>query len=98
MSSCLLSPSAFLEQFFLRTLSTMCVHTGRASEWLGIITAGSLWTPMHDESMKSQNLQAVVDQIKATVPTTALPASSGSANIASRAGPIDCSGDVTGHP
>ena len=79
MSSCLLSPSAFLEQLFLRTLSTMCVHTGRASEWLGIITAGSLWTPMHDESMKSQNLQAVVDQIKATVPTTALPASSGSA-------------------
>ena len=54
------------------------MHTGRASEWLGIITAGSLWTPMHDESMKSQNLQAVVDQIKATVLTTALPASSSS--------------------
>jgi hypothetical protein len=45
-----------------------------ASEWLGIITAGSLWTPLHNESTKQQNLQAVVDQIKATVPTTALAA------------------------
>eukprot|EP01046_Picozoa_sp_COSAG06_P029309 COSAG06_NODE_2708_length_6408_cov_2.142970_1_plen_1860_part_00 len=51
-----------------------------ASEWLGIITAGSLWTPLHEESTKQQNLQAVVDQIKATVPTTPLAAAtSGSA-------------------
>jgi hypothetical protein len=48
----------------------------RASEWLGIVLAGSLWTPLHDESTKQQNLHAVVDQIKAAVPTIALAASS----------------------
>ena len=42
-----------------------------ASEWLGIITAGALWTPMHEETTMQQNRQGLVDQIKLAVPTVA---------------------------
>eukprot|EP01046_Picozoa_sp_COSAG06_P030957 COSAG06_NODE_2977_length_5997_cov_3.650051_2_plen_87_part_01 len=64
----------------------------RASEWLGIITAGALWTPLYDETAMQQNLQAVVDQIKAAAPTTAMPASAG--RLASpRVTPIVSSGE-----
>eukprot|EP01046_Picozoa_sp_COSAG06_P039279 COSAG06_NODE_4620_length_4092_cov_389.018373_3_plen_248_part_00 len=40
-----------------------------AKEWLGVVTAGLLYTPMHDQATMQQNLQTVVDQIKAAVPT-----------------------------
>ena len=46
----------------------------RASEWLGIITAGALWTPLHDESTKHQNLKGLIEQVKAAAPTTATAA------------------------
>ena len=64
----------------------------RASEWLGIITAGALWTPLYDETAMQQNLQAVVDQVKAAAPTTAMPANAG--RVASpRVTPIVSSGE-----
>ena len=34
----------------------------RASEWLGVLTAGALWTPLYDASTMQQNLQSLIDQ------------------------------------
>ena len=44
----------------------------KASEWLGVVTAGLLWTPMHDQTAVQQNVQAVIEQIKAAVPTVSV--------------------------
>lgn len=46
-----------------------------ASEWLGIVTAGALWTPMHEETTMQRNVQGLVDQIKLAVPTVAVTTS-----------------------
>jgi hypothetical protein len=40
------------------------------AEWLGVVTAGLLWTPMYEQSTRQQNLTGLVEQIKAAVPTT----------------------------
>ena len=43
----------------------------QASEWLGLVTAGSLWVPLHDPSTRDQGMQSVIEQIKLAVPTIA---------------------------
>ena len=41
----------------------------RASGWLGILTAGALWTPLHDAHSFKDNLEALIRQIyKSVVP------------------------------
>ena len=42
----------------------------RATEWLGIVTAGSLWTPLYDEAKMQKNLESLVQQIKRAVSAT----------------------------
>lgn len=42
----------------------------RATEWLGILTAGMLWTPLHDPSTMQENLQGLIEQIKLAAPGT----------------------------
>ena len=39
----------------------------RASGWLGLLTAGSLWTPMHDKATLEQSVDGLVRQIKLAV-------------------------------
>eukprot|EP01047_Picozoa_sp_COSAG01_P074407 COSAG01_NODE_12427_length_1741_cov_2.351401_1_plen_126_part_00 len=34
-----------------------------ASGWLGLLTAGALWTPMHDESKLEENVDGLMRQI-----------------------------------
>jgi hypothetical protein len=48
-----------------------------ASDWLGIITAGSLWTPLHDPATFESQLPALVDQILLAAPL--VPAAAGTA-------------------
>lgn len=43
----------------------------RASEWLGLVTAGLLWTRLHNVSTREQDLQGLIEQIKQAVPTIA---------------------------
>ena len=47
-----------------------------ASGWLGIITAGSLWVPLHDNKDFALGISQLVQQIELAAPTTilALPA------------------------
>ena len=40
-----------------------------ATEWLGAVTAGLLYTPMHDQTTMQQNLPGLIGQIKAAVKT-----------------------------
>ena len=46
----------------------------RPDGWLGLIMAGALWTPLHDEASFEQNLYSLVDQIKVVVPSAILDA------------------------
>ena len=38
-----------------------------ASGWLGLLTAGSLWTPMHDKATLEQSVDGLVRQIKLAI-------------------------------
>ena len=52
-----------------------------ASEWLGIITAGSLWTPLYDEATWTQHLPDLVKQIQVTAVTILAPAGAAKAEV-----------------
>ena len=52
-----------------------------ATEWLGAVTAGLLYTPMHDDTTAQQNIQGLIDQVRAAAPTIALTAGTASARI-----------------
>eukprot|EP01052_Picozoa_sp_SAG31_P021337 SAG31_NODE_1645_length_7652_cov_2.069906_2_plen_249_part_00 len=39
----------------------------RPSGWLGLLTAGSLWTPLHDKATLEENVDGLVRQIKLAI-------------------------------
>jgi hypothetical protein len=43
----------------------------RASGWLGILTAGALWVPLHDEAVFEQGVDALFGQISKLAPAAA---------------------------
>eukprot|EP01043_Picozoa_sp_COSAG02_P013689 COSAG02_NODE_552_length_20429_cov_28.014068_11_plen_483_part_00 len=43
-----------------------------ATEWLGAVTAGLLYTPMHDQTAMQQNLPGLLEQVKGAVQTVAV--------------------------
>eukprot|EP01043_Picozoa_sp_COSAG02_P047011 COSAG02_NODE_4462_length_5335_cov_42.590718_2_plen_495_part_00 len=53
-----------------------------ATEWLGAVTAGLLYTPMHDDATAQQNIQGLIDQVRAAAPTIALKPGTASARAA----------------
>ena len=46
----------------------------RPDEWLGLVVAGALWTPLHDPNSFDQNLTSLVEQIKSAASTTMVDA------------------------
>jgi hypothetical protein len=54
-------------------------HTWKASGWLGIVTAGSLWTPLDMDEFEA-SVDRIVTQIRAVVPMEMLNADSTSAS------------------
>ena len=45
----------------------------QASDWLGVLIAGALYTPMHDQATMAQNLPNLLQQIQAAAPTRVVP-------------------------
>ena len=65
----------------------------RASEWLGILTAGLLWTPLHDATTLTQNLQGLLEQIKVAVPGTTVVLIDPESSRAAIPAPVAVSGE-----
>ena len=55
-----------------------------ATEWLGAVTAGLLYTPMHDHTVMQQNLPGLLEQVKGAVQTVALAGDVQSPRVVSR--------------
>ena len=53
----------FAQQNGVPIVPVMMQDNWRATEWLGLLTAGSLWTPLHDASTMQENLPRLVEQI-----------------------------------
>eukprot|EP01048_Picozoa_sp_COSAG05_P011210 COSAG05_NODE_1042_length_6066_cov_2.922742_2_plen_1109_part_00 len=74
-------------------MPVMMQDNWRATEWLGLLTAGSLWTPLHDASTMQENLPRLVEQIKAAVPTIAATVSANATKSDSKAAAMISSGE-----
>ena len=58
----------------------------RPDEWLALIIAGALWTPLHEPSSFDENLASLIEQIKSAVPTTMVHTDAGDAPVSAAAG------------
>jgi hypothetical protein len=61
--------SKFGKQTGVPIVPVLMEQNYKASGWLGILTAGMLWTPLYDHASFSDNVAALVRQIQKVVPT-----------------------------
>ena len=57
----------FAKQTGISIVPVMMAPDYTASGWLGLLTAGSLWTPMHDKATLEQSVDGLVRQIKLAI-------------------------------
>jgi hypothetical protein len=63
----------YAQQRKIPIVPVMITPKWRPSEWLGILTAGKLWTPLYDQSQLQDNLPGLIQQIKAAAPSAIAP-------------------------
>ncbi len=63
----------YAQQRNIPIVPVMITAKWRPSEWLGLLTAGKLWTPLHDQSQLQDNLAGLIQQIKASAPSAIVP-------------------------